>query len=94
MRSCRLLYSKKDMRKFLDFGHCGDCTVFTMVMDAQPVFILRFDDSEVQRQFDDFVEHPDPTLLGCMEYQSPKLKESSIEEMRQFVNGSSQYTTA
>lgn len=86
MISCRLLYSKADVERFLEFPRKQECEILATEMDAQLVFIVRFLNLETQKAFDDFIEYPDPTLIGCIEYMSDKVHQVSISYLERFTS--------
>lgn len=85
---CYMLYSIKNILEFLSFDEKEKCKIFSMILDSQKVFILRFEDLETATKFEKHIETPDYTLLGCISYDDDTLLvEETLVTMGEFING-------
>lgn len=84
---CYLLYGVRNLLEFLSFDEKEKCKIFSMIVDSQKVFIVRFNDEDTAEKFENHIERPDYTLIGCVSYgRNDILKEETLLTLGDFIN--------
>lgn len=83
---CFMLYSIQDMLNFLSFPEKHLAVIFSMSLDGQKVFIVRFSLSEVVSRFMTHSSSASPTLIGCVDYNIELVTED-LGAIAKFIGG-------
>ena len=69
------------MLSFSEFSLCKTCSLYSIYMDGQKVFIVLFESEKDREVFDKTFDEIHPTLLGCIDTTQVKLKEETVDSM-------------
>lgn len=81
----RFLYSKVKLLEFFSYPKKENTKIFSISMDGQKVFIVKFNNDNDLEEFDSFTSSIDPTLLGEKEF-SKYLQKETIKSLEEYLN--------
>lgn len=93
MKECRLLYSIYDMKQFLHSAFVNEInySIHSLFMDGQKVFVLSFHEDGMLERFENEMEKPKPTMIGCIDTNDVGLTKESLQSMKEYIQELEKY---